>query len=165
MQVLISNYSLSSVSTAYPTAVNQEYESVVSERLNESVTVANVETTSLNLNNRIFSLLDEFGQLQEGWDEDGAAKPDPVALHTAWYISLILERSGQKIFHVAPGAQGEIMLDLRGGNGERSIEILLYPNQRFIYVTFPLKDRPRQGQFYVNLVPTLLEWLNGPLNE
>lgn len=165
MQVLISNYSLSSVSTAYPTAVNQEYASVASERLNESVTVANIETTSLNLNNRIFSLLAEFEQLQEGWDEDGAAKPDPIALHTAWYISLILERSGQKIFHVAPGVQGEIMLDLRDGKGERSIEILLYPNERFIYVTFPSNDRPQQGQFYIGLLPTLLEWLNGPMNE
>src|SRR5690242_7851283 len=123
MQVLISNYSLSSVSTAFPTAINQEYESVVSERLNESVTVANIESSSLNLNNRIFSLLAEFGQLQEGWDDDGATKPDPIALHMAWYISLILERSGQKIFHAAPGAQGEIMLDLRDEHGERSIEI------------------------------------------
>ena len=110
-------------------------------------------------------MLDEYEQLQEGWDGDGAAKPDSDALHTARYISLILERSGQKIFHVVPGAQGEIMLDLRSESGERSIEILLYPNKRFIYVTFPLKDRPKQGQFYIGLLPTLLEWLNVPMNE
>jgi hypothetical protein len=163
MQVLISNYSLSTIPTTYSTAINQEYASVVSERLTESVTVANVEITSLN--NRIFSLLAEYGQLPEGWDGDDAARPDQSALHMAWYISLILERSGQKIFHAAPGPQGEIMVDLRSVDSERSIEILLYPKERFVYVTFSQNDRSHQGQFNISLLPTLLEWLNGPVNE
>jgi hypothetical protein len=158
MQVLISNYSLDPIPTVFPTAVNQEYAPVSSERLNESVTVANAEISLLN--SRIFSLLAEFEQLPAGWDEDDAAKPDVLALHTAWYISLILEKSGQKIFHVAPGSQGEILIDLRNLNGERSIEVILYPQNRFVYVTFSSNSPSRQGQFEINLLPELLEWLN-----
>jgi hypothetical protein len=162
MPVLISNYSLDSIPNTYPTAVNQEYAPIISERLNESVTIANIEVSLLN--SRIFSLLSEFELLPEGWDEDDAAKPDEYALHMAWYISLILEKSGQKIFHTAPGSQGEIMIDLRSMNGERSIEIILYPQMRFVYVTFSPNNSSRQGQFEINLLPELLEWLNNPMH-
>ncbi len=159
MPVLISNYSLNSTPIAYSAVVNREYAPVISERLNESVTVASVG--AFFLNSRIFSLLAEYEQLPAGWDEDDAAKPDALALRMAWYISLILEKSGQKVFHVAPGSQGEIMIDLRNMSGERSIEIILYPQRRFIYVTFSPNCSSRQGQFEINLLPELLEWLNG----
>lgn len=162
MPVLIGNYSLNTIPRAYSTAFSQEYVPVLSERLTESVTITNIETPYLN--SRIFALLAEFEQLPQGWDEYDAAKPDYSAIRMAYYIALILEKTGQKIFHVAPGPNGEIMMDLRNSENGRSIEIIFNPQQKYVYVTFCSQSESTQSEFYINLLPELLEWLNEKMN-
>jgi hypothetical protein len=111
------------------------------------------------LNNRIFTLLQDYSILQDDWDGDDSLAPTENVTQDAFYLSLLMEKTGQRIFHTAPGPSGEIMLDLRNEETQRSVEIIFYP-KKSIFVTFSESDVPRQGIFSFELLPELLEWLN-----
>ncbi|MCB9316589.1 MAG: hypothetical protein H6569_10660 [Lewinellaceae bacterium] len=95
-------------------------------------------------NERALRLLEEFKTLPDNWDEEGALAPAQNAVLLAENLVRLLQQTGQKVYHVAPGPNGEIMVDMRE-NG-KSVEILFYAdNMR--YVLFPLDGNPEQGEY------------------
>ncbi len=114
-------------------------------------------TTYLNL--RISKLLNEFALLKDNWDEGDALAPNLEALTRARYITSLLGKRGQSIFHTAPGPNGEIMLDLRNDRMTKSLEIIFY-SERAVVVYFPKEGRPIQRDFNVQHLPSHIEWLN-----
>lgn len=119
-----------------------------------------VSYTSFNItNHKILQLLTEFELLEENWDFDGAMKPSLKAIEIARYITQLLGKHGQHIFHAAPGPNGEIMLDIRNKNKSKSVEIILY-DRRSVAVKFPEEGQPEQISFSPETLPNLLHWLN-----
>ena len=113
----------------------------------------------INLNSKIMHLLNEYATLQDNWDEDGAKSPTLEAIINAKSITTLLTKHGQQIFHTAPGPNGEIMMDVRNKNKNRSIEIILY-QQKSIAVLFPEQGNAAQQNFNTSDLPVLLNWLN-----
>lgn len=111
------------------------------------------------LNARIHKLLEEFTSLEDNWDEDEALAPHPLALNNAEFLTTLLEKHGQPIFHAAPGPNGEILLDLRDKAKTKSVEIIFYHNRTTV-VYFPASGTPAQEQFELQNLPMILEWLN-----
>lgn len=116
------------------------------------------------INQRIYRLLKEYAMLEFNWDEDSALAPDTEALKWALYLTSLLERAGQPIYHAAPGPNGEVMLDIRNDRNKRAIEIIFYPDRSTI-IFFPANDRPEQKPFNSGRLPEYLEWLNGQKQE
>lgn len=112
----------------------------------------------IELNSRIHKLLDEYSLLKNNWDDDGALAFDSKVIQRARNLVILLEGYSQRIFHCAPGPNGEIMLDIRNNSNNKSIEILLYPN-RSVAVSFPEQGRPIQEDFNIDALPHLLTWL------
>lgn len=115
------------------------------------------EPEGFSLNARVLRLLEEFHTLKDNWDGDDALAPDIKALRQADNLVRQLQRTGQKVYHVAPGPSGEIMLDLREKG--KSAEILFYPNKKR-YVLFPAEGDPQQGEYIQSTLKTILEWLH-----
>lgn len=113
----------------------------------------------LSLNNRISKLLSEFEQLQNNWDNDDALAPSKSAIRMANYTSKLLSNCGQPIYHVAPGPNGEIMLDIRNSDLTKSLELIFY-SERSVAVYFPKEGKPFQKDFVINDLQSLLSWLN-----
>jgi hypothetical protein len=109
------------------------------------------------LNGREIQLIREYKQLEDNWDGDGAKAPFRHSLMLSSYLLKVLQSFGQKVYHVAPGPSGEILLDLR--NRDRSIELLFYED-RAKYVRFSQAEKPDQGSFELNMLSSLLKWLN-----
>lgn len=160
MNVLTNNYSIN-IPNNIGTTENNFHTNIDLDDFNGSI-FFNQRTPILNA--RIEKLLFEFSQLQDNWDEDGGLAPNHLALNSARNISLLLKKSGQKIYHAAPGPNGEIMLDIRSIGLGKSIEIIFYPNKAF-YVTFSNTGKPQQGDFKNSILSHLLEWLNGVDND
>jgi len=110
------------------------------------------------MNKREIQLLQEYKQLDYDWDLEGAVAPSPEAILLAEYIVKAMEKTGQKVFHVAPGPRGEIMVDIR--NSSRSLELLFYPHSNNKYVFFSENNEAEQGAFVFSLLPQLLNRLN-----
>lgn len=121
---------------------------------------AGTDQDEFALNKRIFSLLEEFSELKENWDEDGALAPNPESLSEAKFIAQTLEKIAQPIFNVAPGPNGEVLIDIRNFPNNKSVELIFYPS-RTVAVFFTEKGTPFQEVYpeEVNL-PRVLEWLN-----
>jgi hypothetical protein len=111
----------------------------------------------LSLNQRALSLLDAFRQLADNWDGDDAVAPGEAEILKASMLIHKLELTGQKVFHVVPGPNGEVLVELR--EDDKSLEILFYPN-RSVYVLFPKDGVPEQGQYDWDVLPKLLHWLH-----
>jgi hypothetical protein len=124
-----------------------------------SITVAFFLLNEISLNTKIMRLLDEYATLKENWDEDDAKAPFKDAIIQAKYITSLLSKHGQSIYHAAPGPNGEVMLDIRNKMNTKSIEIVFY-HERSVVVTFPENHKPSQFQFEDSALPGLLEWLN-----
>lgn len=122
-----------------------------------STTISSVREFGLNA--RIHKLLEEFASLEDNWDEDDALAPDQLALIRAEFLTTLLEKHGQPIFHAAPGPIGEVLLDLRDKNKSKSVEIIFYKNRTNV-VFFPSSGTPFQEQFEIQNLPQILEWLN-----
>jgi hypothetical protein len=110
-------------------------------------------------NHKILQLLAEFELLEENWDLDGGLKPSIKAIKSARYITQLLGKHGQQIFHAAPGPNGEIMLDIRNKSKNKSVEIIFY-DDRTLAVKFPEEGLPEQIFFSPESLPDLLHWLN-----
>jgi hypothetical protein len=109
------------------------------------------------LNEREIKILDELEKLQDNWDGELAIAPSYNVILKAKFIVKILQATGQKVFHVAPGPSGEIMVDLR--NGHKSLELLFYPDKTK-FVTYSENEAPQQGAFELSFLPDLLSSLN-----
>jgi hypothetical protein len=112
-----------------------------------------------SINTRVEKLIQEYAQLQENWDGDGALGISGEVVRQAKRLVRLLQTHSQPIFHAAPGPNGEIMLDLRNHQIQRSAEIIFYPNQAVI-VFFADNEQARQEGFDFNKLPGILEWLN-----
>lgn len=110
-----------------------------------------------SLNSKQLRLLEEFKTLNNNWDEEGALAPKIETIRSAVNLVLILQNTGEKVYHVAPGPKGEIMVDLRAS--EKSVEILFYP-EKAKYIFFPKFGQPLQGQFTLDQLQQILKWLH-----
>lgn len=122
-----------------------------------STTVSSSKDSGLNI--RIHKLLEEFRNLENNWDNDEALAPSTEALKHAEFLTKVLDKHGQPIFHTAPGPNGEVMMDLRNKDKTRSVEIIFYPT-RSTAVFYPNQDQPYQKDFDFKLLSEILEWLN-----
>ena len=113
----------------------------------------------VGLNQRIFKLLDEYAQLTDNWDGDDGLSPAQPAIKQANFLTRVLEKRGQSVFHAAPGPNGEIMLDIRNTKSTRSLEIIFYAD-RAVAVLFPAEGKPTQDTFNIEKLPQILQWLN-----
>lgn len=111
-----------------------------------------------SLNAVSLQTLSEIERLENNWDEQGAVAPNKSVIQWCNGLIVFLEAIGQKVFSIAPGPDGEIMLDLR--NGSRSLEILIY-GDRMKYVKFSPSEKPVQGIFTPDLLNSeLIAWVN-----
>ncbi len=111
------------------------------------------------MNQTIISLLKDYGELEDNWDGEGAKKPNLFSLNQAIYLTEELTNLNQNIYHVAPGPNGEIMLNIRNENNSKSIEIIFYENIS-IQVLFSDNNKPIQDSFEFTKLNNLLNWLN-----
>lgn len=158
MLPLINSYTTSAPAVSFEASVMYELET---RQINAGTVVSWQFEPSLN--SRIESLLNEYSQLQNDWDEDDALAPNTESLQFAQFVTKLLSMHGQRIFHAAPGPNGEIMLDIRNRTKTQSLEIIFYPD-RAISVSFPAIGKPFQQAFTLEQLPSLLSWLNG-VNE
>ncbi len=160
MKLLIDSYTgqssrnISATGTTHPSALDnqRDFWSVAS--------IVFFKDEDVKLNNREIRLLEEYKQIGDNWDLDGAKAPDASALCLAEYIVKAMEKTGQKVYHVAPGPRGEIMVDIRNNNTDKSLELLFYPNSNNKYVFFSTAEQPQQGNFLFSSLPELLNRLN-----
>ena len=110
-------------------------------------------------NLKISLLLEEFINLPNNWDEEGAIAPSKEVIMQAYSLYQLLESYSEPIFHTAPGPWGEIMLELRDEQTQRSVEFIFYTDRQ-IYVTSDYNREAKQGAFSILLIPSLLQWLH-----
>jgi hypothetical protein len=110
------------------------------------------------LNHRHLPAIVGYEQLRDDWDHDGATAPSRQTVLVALDLALLLTVTGQPIYHTAPGPVGEIMLNLRNGN--RSAELLAYPNGRNKFVRLAPGEPPQQGELTPDSLRETLHWLN-----
>lgn len=114
------------------------------------------ESDHFDLNARALRLLEDFKTLRDNWDGDDARAPDAGAVRQAENLVHQLQRIGQRVYHVAPGPNGEVLVDLREKG--KSAEILFYPAKKR-YVLFPAEGHPKQGEYDASALKNILEWL------
>jgi len=156
MQAFVDNY------TIFPQNITGSAYTTVQEMPKGNEPVASIvfsaETNSFpNLNEREIQLLQEYKLLKDNWDGDEAKAPGKFPILIAEFLVKSLQSAGQKVFHVAPGPNGEVLIDLR--NKSKSIELLFYETKSN-FVLFSDLEEPQQGAFELNMLPKLLKWLN-----
>jgi hypothetical protein len=124
---------------------------------NSSTTIS--VSREFSLNGRIHELLQEYALLKDNWDEEEASAPNPFTLKNAKFLTTLLEKHGQAIFHSAPGPNGEILLDIRDKAKTKSVEIIFYKNRTNV-VFFPSEGNPSQEKYEIQNLPRILDWLN-----
>ncbi len=115
--------------------------------------------SKIRINERIFNLIEDFHNLKDNWDEDDALAPTPAVLGEAANLVRTIGAYGQKVYHTAPGAAGEIMLSLRNEPYTRSLEIIIYP-QKTKVVFVQEEGLPTQELFQNANLKTYITWLN-----
>lgn len=111
------------------------------------------------INERILSLLKSYKKLNDNWDFDDALAPSLRVIDISELIVMTLQKISQKIYHTAPGPNGEIMLDLRDSQNSKSLEIIIYDDNINI-VFIPEKGLPTQEHFEFSRLKSYLNWLN-----
>lgn len=157
MHTLMNNYTAVEPQSHFQANYDVVYHSADFTLFSSSITIARECKTGLN--SRINKLLEEFSELQDNWDEDGAISPPKTVIKRAKYITSLLENHGQAIFHAAPGPNGEIMLELRNTYNSKSVELIFYHNRAYA-VQFSADEKPIQSDFTVDNLPELFNWLN-----
>ncbi|MDX2278001.1 MAG: hypothetical protein NW218_00370 [Saprospiraceae bacterium] len=156
MQALTNNFDI--ISLKYILALTSTVQPIRSnDPLEGSSIFQSSNYESYNINERALRLLKSFYSLHDNWDGDDALAPSIEVLRQSESLVRLLERTGQKVYHVAPGPNGEIMINLRE-NG-KSAEILFYPNKK-LFVLFPVEGHPQQGAYTQDSLTQILEWLH-----
>lgn len=123
----------------------------------ETVAVMSVIVNNAGINSRIIQNIIEYKNLEDNWDFDDARAPTDKLIQKALYISRLLQKYGQKIYHSAPGPNGEIMLDIRSKS--KSFEIIIYDHKTNI-VFIPEDDvLPTQEEFDEKEIIRYISWL------
>ena len=99
-----------------------------------------------------------YRNLADNWDEDGAVAPAHQTVVAAFDLALLLTVAEQAIYHTSPGLVGEIMINLR--NGDRSVEFLIYPNDKRKIVRIGASVAPWQGPLTPETLRETLQWFN-----
>lgn len=107
---------------------------------------------------RFRASLEEFAQRPDNWDEEGALAPHPHALAEARRYLDHLQATPEVVYHIAPGPNGEIFLDLRISGKPKSVELYLHPEDAY-YVCFEDKDPVDDGDLEIGSCPHLVNWL------
>jgi hypothetical protein len=105
------------------------------------------------------NLLKSYRKLNDNWDFDDAVAPSLKVINVSELITMTLQKIGQKIYHTAPGPNGEIMLDVRDSKNSKSIEMIIYDDKINI-VFIPEKELPTQEYFEFSKLKNYLNWLN-----
>lgn len=111
-----------------------------------------------SLNRKHLTAIVSYQHLTDNWDEDGAIAPSHQTVLAALDIALLLTVTGQLIYHTSPGPVGEIMINLR--NGDKSAELLAYPNGRNKFVRISPDETPQQGLLTPESLRETLQWIN-----
>lgn len=130
---------------------------IFEEPKQSSLAIKQIENDYSNINSRAFGSLKSIKRLEDNWDEEGSPAPSADVYRQANYLVKILDSSGQRVYNVAPGPKGEIMVDIR--HRERSVEFLFYPNKSK-YVKFSGNQKPEQGVYCSDILPELISWVN-----
>jgi hypothetical protein len=115
-----------------------------------------VSIDPVGINSNHIAMLKSYRQLENNWDENESLAPTEQVIEDAIRFAEFLQSIGENIYQVAPGPNGEIMIELR--NKEKSIEFLFYSN-RTKYVDFST-EHPTQGLLNDEILPQLLASLN-----
>ena len=106
MPALTDNYTTSEHITETKTRlVNVHYLIDIPQPVSSSIVVS--FSRAAGINQRALNLLLLYKDLKDNWDEDGGKEPSDSALKTATELTLLLEKHGQKVYHTAPGPNGE----------------------------------------------------------
>ncbi len=125
--------SFSATELGNPNAVTSAYHSdLLRGWIQQSITVRGSDSSDGALT--ILAKLQSFLRLEENWDSYGAATPSKKAVHGAIDLVQQLDRAGQSVYFVAPGPNGEIVVELK--NDERSMEIYFDEDGNSEYVIF-----------------------------
>ena len=117
-----------------------------------------IDLFTRKMNKREIQLLQEYKLLDCDRHSEGAVAPSTEVILLAEYIVKAMEKMGQKVFQVAPGPRGEIMVDIRN-----SILVGYWagdPHSKNKYVFFSENNEAEQGAFVFSLLPKLLNRLN-----
>jgi len=153
------SYNRTSVEPPYKIETVHKY---ISEQLppgGNSISVG-IESSSNNyndLNASQLGTLDSIQMLEDNWDGNFASAPKVNIVQRSRGLIAILSKIGQKVYTIAPGPYGEVMIDIR--NQEKSLEVIFYPDKSK-FVQFSPAEEPSQGLFEMTKLNSLLYWLN-----
>lgn len=83
---------------------------------------------------KTISKIQNFGKLRENWDGYNAQSPAPGSIKDAVKFIRNLDAVGLTAYFVAPGPNGEILVELK--KEEKSAEIYFYPEEEAEYILF-----------------------------
>lgn len=115
-------------------------------------------TEGTGLNRQHLAAIVSYQLLTDNWDEDGAIAPVHQTVLVAFDLAMLLTVAGQPIYHTSPGPVGEIMINLR--NADKSVEFLIYPNDKRKIVRVGGPTAPWQGELTPETLRETLQWLN-----
>jgi hypothetical protein len=155
MEALISSYT--ETETLKPQMAKVSFQIDFQPRKLNSIVVS--ARRKYGINERILSLLKSYKKLNDNWDFDDALAPSLKVINISELIVMTFQKIGQKIYHTAPGPNGEIMLDIRDSKNSKSIEIIIY-HDKINIVFIPEKEFPTQEKFEFSKLKNYLNWLN-----
>lgn len=155
MEVLVNSYT--EIETLKPQSAKISFSVVSQPRRLNSILVSVKRRTGIN--SRILGLLNSYKRLEKNWDFDDALPPTNKVIKIAEAMTNVFQKIGQKVYHSAPGPNGEIMLDVRDSKNSKSIEIIIY-NDKINIVFIPEKELPTQEVFDFTKLKSYLNWLN-----
>lgn len=97
--------------------------------------------------------LQSFRQLNTDWDSYGAAKPSGTAITEAIHLVRSLDRVGKAVYFVAPGPDGEILVELR--QAEQSVEVYFDEEGMGSYLIFDNGNLLHQPSAFQNVYQLL----------
>lgn len=103
----------------------------------ENSTVYVLNSRLEGLNKELISRLERMKFLTTNWDGYGAVAPSPISIKTAIRFIIDSGRFGLPYYFVAPGLNGEVMVEFKKNNqaaeiffwNDNSAELLLYENE------------------------------------
>lgn len=101
--------------------------------------------------------LRSFKNLEENWDSYEAEKISELVINNAISIVEKIDKFDEDVYFSSPGPNGEIMIQLK--NYQKEVEIIVY-SDRQKYVTFYESNFEKQGDFNINILSEIVEWLN-----
>jgi len=156
MEALISSYT--ETETLKPQIAKVSFQINFQPRRFNSIVVS--ARKKYGINERILSLLKSYKKLNDNWDFDDALAPSLNVIDISELIVMTFQKIGQKIYHTAPGPNGEIMLDIRDSKNSKSIEIIIYHYDKINIVFIPENEFPTQENFEFPKLKSYLNWLN-----